>query len=96
MTEQEKQSNVTVLGKRVLVEKERIDSGGLRLSPTMEAEGEKNRGRILAVGEIPPKLAMLGLEVGKTIMFKKHFIPNHVEGEIPMVFVETDDILAIL
>lgn len=96
MSEKVSESNVTVLGKRVLVEKERIDSGGLRLSPTMEAEGEKNKGKVIAVGDIPSKLKLKGLAVGSIIVFKKHFIPNHVEGEIPMVFVETDDILAII
>lgn len=96
MSEKISESNITVLGKRVLVEKERIDCGGLKMSPTMEAEGEKNKGKVIAVGDISPKLKLKGLAVGSVIVFKKHFIPNHVEGEIPMVFVETDDILAIL
>ena len=89
------QENVTVIGKRVLVEKERIDSGGLRLSPTMEAEGEKNKGKILAMGDVGILAKLRGVRVGATIIFKKHFIPNHVEGEVPMVFVELEDILAI-
>lgn len=88
--------NIIVLGKRILVEKESIDSGGLKLTPTMEADGEKNKGKVLAVGDISAKLQMKGLKVGATVVFKKHFVPNHVEGEVPMVFVETDDVLAIL
>ena len=85
---------IKILGRRVLVEKEHIDSGGMRLSPNMEADGEKNKGKVLAMGQVG--FGLRGLKVGCTILFKKHFIPNHTEGEIPMVFVECEDILAIL
>jgi len=89
-------NKITVLGKRVLVEKERIDSGAMMLTPTMEADGEKNKGVILAVGQIGLKAEKLGLKPGVTILFKKFFTPNYVEGEEPLVFVDVENILAIL
>lgn len=85
-----------VLGARVLVEKKRIDSGGMILTPSMEADGEKNEGTVLAMGQVGIRMRMRGLQVGSTILFKRHFIPNHVEGEVPLVFIECEDILAII
>lgn len=87
---------IKVLGKRVLVKKEKIDSNGFALSPVMEAEGEKNRGVVVAVGDIGAKAENAGLKVGVTVLFKKHFIPNHVDGEEPLVFVEVDDLMGII
>lgn len=91
-----KGNQVVVLGKRVLVAKDRIDSGGMKLSPTMEASGERNKGKVLAVGQIGFLARFKGVEEGATILFKKHFIPNNIEGEIPMVFVEVGDILCVV
>jgi len=96
MNEKTDKNNITVLGKRVLVEKERIDAGGMTLTPTMEADGEKNRGKILAVGQVGAFARSQGVVVGATILFKKFFIPNHDDGQVPLVFVEREDILAIL
>jgi co-chaperonin GroES (HSP10) len=86
---------IAVLGDRVLVEKEKIDCGGLKLSPVTDAEGEKNKGRVVAVGQIDRRLKRNGVKVGAVVYFKKHFIPNHVVGEEPIVFVEAGDILGV-
>jgi co-chaperonin GroES (HSP10) len=90
--------SVVVLGDRILVKKERLDVGGLKMTVNMEADGEKNKGTVEAIGTGKQMKALRkqGLKVGSTVLFNRHFVPNHVEGEIPMVFVEHDQILAIL
>jgi len=89
-----KQPSITVIGKTVLVEKEKIDCGGLKLSPGAEQDGMKNEGRVLEVGTISEKLRMKGLKKGAIIYFKKHFIAN-MDSENELVFVKTEDILGI-
>jgi len=88
-------NEIAVLGNRVLVEKEKLDSGGIRLTPTTDADGEKNRGKILAIGQIGLRARLRGVKVGATVYFKKHFIPNHTEGQQQLVFVEIEDLLGL-
>lgn len=96
MNEESYLDNIQVIGSRVLVEKERIDSGAFNLTPAMESEGEKNKGKILSVGQVGLMDRLRGLRKGRTIIFKKHFVLNHADGETPLVFVDTENILAIL
>ncbi len=86
---------IKVFGKRVLVEKERIDVGGLRMTPSVEDDGQKNLGKILAVGQIGFIAWLYGVRTGKTIYFKKYFIPNADAGD-QKVFVSVEDIIGIL
>lgn len=95
-TTKTKFGKIVVLGKRVLVEKEKVEAGGFNMSPIVENEGQKNKGSIIAIGDLPAKYKVAGVKVGRTILFKKFFIPNHVEGQPLMVFVELEDILAII
>jgi co-chaperonin GroES (HSP10) len=83
-----------VFGKRVLVQKEQLDVGALRLTPAM-AEGEKNRGVILAVGQIGILNRLRGIKVGAKVIFNKYFTPNcYAEGQETIAFVELENILA--
>ena len=94
MAQKQEKNNLIVMGKRVLVKIEKLDTGGLNMSPTTEATGEKNKGTIVAVGSI--WFAWFrGIKKGATIVFKKHFVANHEEGQEQMVFVDLDSILAI-
>lgn len=89
-------NDVKVLGKRVMVKKDRIECGGMKLTPALE-EGEKNKGTIVAVGSIGILAWLRGVRVGATVVYHKHFTPNHVEGqEGQEVFVELDNVLGIL
>jgi hypothetical protein len=91
----EKKGKVQVVGSRVLIQKERIDAGGLRLTPTQELEGQKNYGKVLGVGQIGLRLRLAGLRKGKTIIFRKFFVAN--DGlEDARTFVNCEDIIAIL
>lgn len=86
---------IKVFGKRVLVEKERIDVGGLRMTPSVEEDGQKNLGKILAVGQIGFMAWLHGIRKDKTIYFKKYFIPNADAGD-QKVFVSVEDIIGIV
>ncbi|NIA02350.1 MAG: hypothetical protein GWP15_03125 [Nitrospirae bacterium] len=86
--------DIKVIGCRVLVEKERIDVGGFKLSPAMEEDGQKNIGKIVEVGQIGWRYKRLGVKKGVTIAFKKFFVINHTQDN-PRVFVECENILAI-
>ena len=85
---------IKVFGQRVLIEKERLDVGGLRMTPTLEEDGQKNSGKILAVGQIGLMARFRGIRKGKTIHFKKFFIPNADSGN-QLVFVSLEDIIGI-
>lgn len=88
-------SEIKVLGNRVMVKKERIDCGGLKLTPALE-EGEKNRGKIVAVGQVGLMARLRGVRVGAIVVFKKFFTPNYNEGqEGQEVFVDLENILGI-
>ncbi len=83
-----------VFGKRILVEKERIDVGGLRMTPGLEEDGHKNSGKIIAVGQVGLFAWLLGIRKGKTVYFKKYFIPN-ADSQVQNVFVAVEDIIGI-
>lgn len=83
-----------ILGKRVLVQKERIDVGGMRLGQETEEDGMQNSGIILQVGEIGLLAWLKGIRVGKRIKFHKHFLAN-AHSDTPSLFVETNEILSI-
>lgn len=85
---------IKVIGKRILVEKEKIDLGALRGTPAMEEDGYKNAGKIVAVGNIGLLARLAGVRVGQTVYFRKFFIAN--EGsEKPLVFVDVENITGI-
>ena len=92
---QKEKSNIQVLGKRILVEKERIDCGGLKLTPTLEEDGEKNKGKIIAVGGIGLFNRLRGVKKGAIVLFKKHFTTNHNQDN-PLVFVDMDEVVGII
>jgi hypothetical protein len=83
-----------VLGLRVLVKKERVDCGGLRLTPTIEEDGQKNKGVIIATGQLGVMAWLSGIRKGAKIVFHKHFTANG-ETEEPLVFVDLDQILGV-
>lgn len=83
-----------ILGKRVLVRKERIDAGGMRLTPALEEDGQKNKGVIIGVGQVGLLNRLRGVKVGAKVSFHKHFTANH-EGEEPLCFVEIGEVLSI-
>jgi len=87
--------NIKVFGDRVLVEKERIDIGALKLTPGLEEDGQKNIGKIIAVGQIGLRAKLRGVRKGKTIYFKKYFIPN-TDSQDQLTFVAVEDIIGIL
>lgn len=89
-------NEIKVIGNRVMVKKDRIECGGLKLTPALE-EGEKNKGVIVAVGQVGLLARLRGIRVGATVLYHKHFTPNHVEGqEQQEVFVNLENILGVL
>lgn len=86
---------VKVMGRRVLVEKEKIDAGAFRLQPETESEGQKNTGIIVGIGQIGLVNKLRGLKVGAKIYFKKHFTSNW-DSNNQLVFVDTDSIVGII
>jgi len=87
-------NNVKPFGQRVLVVKERLDAGGLKLTPIQEEDGLKNTGRIVAIGQVGFMNRMRGVKVGAKIHFRKFFICN--DGmENPLVFVDVESITGI-
>jgi len=88
------ENNVKPFGKRVLVKKERLDAGGLNLTPTQEEDGLKNTGVIISTGSIPIMDRIRGIKVGAKIHFRKFFVCN--DGtENPLVFVDLESITGI-
>lgn len=85
---------IKVFGNRVLVEKERLDIGGLQLTPALDEDGQKNTGKIIAVGQIGLMAWLRGIKPGKTIHFKKHFVTN-ADSQNQLVFVSLEDIVGI-
>ncbi len=86
---------VKILGKRVMVRKEKIDCGGMKLTPALE-EGEKNKGVIVAIGQVGLVARLRGIQEGATVVFRKHFVPDYAEGqEGQEVYVDLENILAI-
>lgn len=81
-----------IVGPRVQIAKEKIDSGGLRLTPESESSGLSNTGIIKSTGSW--WMWLLGIRKGKTIHFRKHFITNSGQPN-EMVFVYFEDILAV-
>jgi len=87
-------NTVKPFGRRILVEKERLDSGGMKLTPMQEEDGQKNCGKIIAIGSIGIMARLRGIKVGATVYFKKFFIAN--DGlENPLVFVDVEEVKAI-
>jgi len=86
---------IQVIGQRVLVEKEKIDCGGLKLTPAVEEDGQKNKGKIISVGQLPHKYTLLGVKEGAKILFKKHFTAN-MGMDDSRLFVDLDEIMAVL
>jgi len=84
-----------ILGKRILVAKEKIDSGGMRLAPETEKDGLSNSGIVKDVGSIGLINHLRGLRKGCKVYFKKHFITNSGKGGEEFVFVNLEDILSI-
>lgn len=83
---------IKVIGKKILVKKDKINSGGLRITPANDKDGKGNSGTILGVGGV--WLWLIGVRKGKHVYFKKHYITN--DGfEDEMVFVNLEDILAV-
>jgi len=87
-------SKTKPFGRRIIVAKERLDAGGLRLTPTQESDGQKNTGKIVAVGQVGILARFHGLKVGARITFKKFFVAND-EMENQQVFVDLDSIIGI-
>lgn len=83
---------IKVVGARVLVKKEKIDSGGLKLTPSSDHDGLKNTGTIIGIGSF--WLRFFGLKKGRVIHFKKYFITNE-DQPTELVFVHFLDILAL-
>ena len=86
-------TKVKVLGRRVLIRKERLDVGGLNVTPAME-DGMKNEGTIVSIGQIG-FFKRLKLKKGTKVLFSKHFIPNQNEETENLTFVEVENIIAI-
>ena len=85
---------IKVLGKKVLVEKERLDAGPLKMTAVMELEGQKNVGVITAVGQIGFLAKLRGVRVGATIYFKKFFICNDGQKDAS-AFVDVESICGV-
>lgn len=85
---------VKVFGKRVLVEKEKIDIGGLRGTPALEEDGMKNTGKIVSIGQIGLKARLAGIKEGITIHFRKFFRCNDGTQDA-LVFVDVENITGI-
>lgn len=85
---------IKVVGKRILVKKDQIDLGGMVGTPTMIEDGLKNKGKVVAVGQIGDKYKLLGLKKGVTVFFKKFFIVNH-EQDNPLCFVDVDEVVGL-
>lgn len=83
---------IKVFGARVLIEKEKLDSGGMKLTMQTEHDGQNNSGVIKGIGSW--WMRFFGLKEGQTIYFRKHFITNAGQPE-ELVFVYFEDILAI-
>lgn len=86
-------SHLKPLGQRVLVRKERLDAGGLKLTPTQEQEGMKNTGTIIAIGQVGFFNWLRGVRVGAKIRFRKYFVADDETN--PAVFVDVENITAI-
>lgn len=85
-----------IIGKRVLVKKEYLDAGGLKLQPETEADGVKNKGIIMEIGQIGLLPRLLGVQKGATVYFKRFFVANNSQDPADRpVFVEVEDIVAI-
>jgi co-chaperonin GroES (HSP10) len=87
-------SDIKPFGKRIIVEKERLDAGVMNLTPTQEEEGQKNTGKITAVGSVGLFARLRGIRVGKTVYFKKFFVCNDGQ-ENSKVFVDLDAVTGI-
>lgn len=85
---------IKVFGNRVLVQKEKIDVGGLRLTPTQEEDGKKNTGKIISVGHVGLINRLRGIKEGATIHFRKYFICNDGMDD-SLVFVDIESITGI-
>jgi len=83
-----------IIGKRVLVAKQKIDVGGLKLSPETEQDGMKNSAKILQVGQVGLLARLRGVRKGRTVHFRKHFMTNADDANAK-VFVYLEDILAV-
>jgi co-chaperonin GroES (HSP10) len=81
-----------VVGARVIVEKEKLNSNGLKITHQVDKDGLSNTGKIVAIGSFWMRL--FGIREGKTIQFRKHFITNEDQPN-ELVFVEFADIYAI-
>lgn len=85
-----------IIGKRILVKKERLDVGGLKLQPETEEDGAKNKGVIMEVGQIGLLPRLLGIKKGAKVYFKRFFVANNSQDPSDRpVFVEVEDIVAI-
>lgn len=87
-------STVKVLGPRILVKKEQIDAGGMKLTPACEEDGQKNVGKIIAVGQVGLLARLRGVKKGETVYFRKFFTTNHGQDN-PLVFVDLENIVGI-
>lgn len=83
---------IKVKGNRVIIEKDKIDCGGLKLTPNLEEDGQKNVGKIVNLNW---RGLLRGFRKGQTIRFHKYFITNSGQTD-EMMFVELDEILAII
>lgn len=81
-----------VIGARVQIEKEKLDSGGFNLAYETDKDGQKNSGIVIGVGSWWMRL--FGITEGKTIFFRKHFRTNADQPD-EKVFVYYEDILAV-
>lgn len=88
-------NNIKVMGRRIIVEKEKVDCSGLNLTPAMDEDGQKNKGTIIAVGQVGIFARIRGIRKGAKVVFHKHFIANH-EDENPLCFVELEEVLGII
>lgn len=84
-----------ILGKRVMVEREKLNTGGLKMYADAEENGLTNSGTILAIGNVGLLNRLRGLKVGAKIMYKKHFQSNMGKGGEEFTFVALEEILGI-
>lgn len=74
----------------IVVEKNKIDCSGLRLTPKTDEDGMSNSGKIIAVSLFA---FLMGYRKGQEVMFRKHFTANDGSpGEV--TFIQVGDILA--
>lgn len=91
--------NLKVVGKRILVRRDKIDANGLRLPESTEKDGVKNFGTVVGIGDLTKKeLKQSGLAIGQKVYFTRSFIidtdpAETSEGEL--VFVEMEYIAAV-